>query len=95
MKVNIIWDLAKRACEILCDVKSTPHLFEKEFLMKQPSNKMTAELVKKIKELLGSRLYHQHQIAAILKVNQGRISEVKNGRWDWLLNIKDRQQSLI
>ena len=63
--------------------------------MKKPSKKMTAELVRKIKKLLGTRLYHQHQIAAIVEVNQGRISEVKNGQWDWLLNIKDRQQSLI
>ena len=56
---------------------------------------MTAEMVKKIKDLLDTRLYHQHQIAAIVEVNQGRVSEVQNGHWDWLLNIKDRQLSLI
>lgn len=56
---------------------------------------MTPDLVKKIKDLLGTRQYHQHQIAAIVGVNQGRISETKHGLWDWLLIIEDRQQSLI
>lgn len=63
--------------------------------MKTPSNKMTAEMVLRIKDLLNTRQYHQHQIAAIVKVNQGRISETKNGDWDWLLNIQSRQQSLL
>ncbi|MCB1651962.1 MAG: hypothetical protein KDI46_07920 [Alphaproteobacteria bacterium] len=63
--------------------------------MKTPSRKMTAEMVKKIKDLLDTRQYHQHQIAAIVEVNQGRVSETKQGKWDWLLNIEDRQQSLI
>ncbi len=63
--------------------------------MKKPSRKMTAELVKMIKDLLNTRQYHQHQIAAIVEVNQGRISEVKNGLWDWLLNIQARQTSLL
>ena len=53
--------------------------------MKKPSTKMTANLVRQIKGLLQTRLYHQHQIAAIVGVNQGRISETKNGLWDWLL----------
>ncbi|MEZ5759196.1 MAG: hypothetical protein R3D86_13330 [Emcibacteraceae bacterium] len=63
--------------------------------MKQPSRKMTASVVRKIKILLASEKYHQHQIAAIVEVNPGRVSETKHGKWDWLLNIEDRQQSLI
>jgi predicted XRE-type DNA-binding protein len=39
-------------------------------------------MVKVIKELLVSDLYHQHQIAALVGVNQGRISEVKHGFYD-------------
>lgn len=53
--------------------------------MKTPSNKMTPDMVVKIKQLLGSKLYHQHQIAAKLGVNQGRVSETKQGLWDYLL----------
>lgn len=63
--------------------------------MKKPSKKMTAEMVKKIKDLLATRQYHQHQIAAIVEVNQGRISETKKGLWDWLLNIENRQSRLL
>lgn len=37
--------------------------------------KMTAEMVKRIKDLLQSRQYHQHQIAAIVEVNQGHKGE--------------------
>ena len=47
--------------------------------MKNPSRKLTDEMVKAIKEMLASDQYHQHQIAALVGVNQGRISEVKNG----------------
>lgn len=57
--------------------------------MKTPSKKMTAERVKRIKDLLNTRHYHQHQIAAIVEVNQGRVSETKNGLWDWLLIIEN------
>lgn len=32
-----------------------------------------------IKFLLQTRDLHQHQIAALVGVNQGRVSEVKNG----------------
>ena len=40
---------------------------------------MTAELASKALALL--RLgYHQHQVAALLGVNQGRISEVNTGK---------------
>ena len=50
--------------------------------MKKPSRKMTVEMVKVIKELLASKEYHQHQIAALVGVNQGRVSEVKQGLYD-------------
>lgn len=63
--------------------------------MKEPSKKMTAQLVKRIKDLLNTRQYHQHQIAAIVEVNQGRVSETKNGLWDWLLNIENGQPRLL
>ncbi len=49
--------------------------------MKTPSNKMNPALIAQIKRLLATKEYHQHQIAAMLGVNQGRISEVKNGFW--------------
>lgn len=49
--------------------------------MKKRSNSITPEMVQKIKDLLATRLYFQHQIAAMLGVNQGRISEVKNGHY--------------
>ncbi len=47
--------------------------------MKKKSNPITPDMVRQIKNMLASGLYHQHQIAAMLGVNQGRISEVKNG----------------
>ncbi len=47
--------------------------------MKKPSAPITPDKVEEIKVLLSSGQYHQHQIAALLGVNQGRISEVKNG----------------
>jgi len=33
-----------------------------------------------IKFLLQTRSLHQHQIAALVGVNQGRVSEVKSGK---------------
>lgn len=47
--------------------------------MKKQSNSITPEMVAGIKALLAEGKLFQHQIAAILGVNQGRISEVKNG----------------
>lgn len=49
-------------------------------MARKPSPPLTAELASKIKHLLSLGRYHQHQIAALLGVNQGRISEVKRGR---------------
>ena len=40
---------------------------------------MTAEMKLRIKQLLATGLY-QHQIASLLGVNQGRVSEVKTGK---------------
>lgn len=62
--------------------------------MPKPSSKMTPDLVQMIKDLLQSRQYHQHQIAAIVGVNQGRISETKRGQWDWLIT-QNGQPSLF
>lgn len=45
------------------------------------SNPMTPDLVRRIKALLAEGKYFQHQIAAMLGVNQGRNSEVKNGHY--------------
>ena len=52
--------------------------------MKIPSSAISAEMVKEVKELLASELYYQHQIAEKYSVNQGRISEIKNGHYDYL-----------
>lgn len=49
--------------------------------MKKSSKRMTPELIRKIKHLLSLDKYHQHQIASMLGVNQGRVSEVKNGHY--------------
>jgi predicted XRE-type DNA-binding protein len=40
---------------------------------------MTPELAAKIKALL-KQGYQQHQVAALLKLNQGRVSEVNTGK---------------
>jgi len=49
--------------------------------MRKRSNPIKPEMVKKIKELLDEDKYFQHQIAALVGVNQGRISEVKHGHY--------------
>jgi len=66
-----------------------------EFLMKQPSKRMTANEVQMIKNLLETRQYHQHQIAAIIGINQGRVSETKNGLYDHLLSCEGKQINLF
>lgn len=47
--------------------------------MRKRSNPITPKLRDEIKALLADGTLYQHQIAAMLGVNQGRISEVKNG----------------
>jgi predicted XRE-type DNA-binding protein len=44
-----------------------------------PSPPVTPEVAAKIKRLLAEGLY-QHQIASLLGVNQGRVSEVNTGK---------------
>ena len=39
----------------------------------------TAEMASYIKRLLAMGLY-QHQIASAFQINQGRVSEIKNGK---------------
>lgn len=48
-------------------------------MKRTPSNPVTPELASYIKYLLSKGLY-QHQVASIVGVNQGRISEVKTGK---------------
>jgi len=48
-------------------------------MKRTPSPPITEEIKDKILELLGSGLY-QHQIAALLGINQGRVSEIKTGK---------------
>jgi len=47
--------------------------------MSRSSPLLDPEIASLIKGLLPHRL-HQHQIAALLHINQGRISEVKTGK---------------
>jgi hypothetical protein len=44
-----------------------------------PSPPVTPEVAAIVKRLLGEGLY-QHQIASLLNMNQGRISEIKTGK---------------
>lgn len=43
-------------------------------------SKLTAALAAKIKKLAKETSLFQHEIAAIVGVNQGRVSEVLNGK---------------
>jgi predicted XRE-type DNA-binding protein len=45
-----------------------------------PSPPVTAEVAAKIKALRMSSGLFQHQIAAMFGINQGRVSEVLNGK---------------
>jgi predicted XRE-type DNA-binding protein len=49
------------------------------------SRPLTAELAAKIKRLAREEDLYQHQIAALLEINQGRVSEVLSGkRFAWV-----------
>ena len=50
--------------------------------MFKKSKRLTPEMVMKIKILLAEEHLFQHQIAALFGINQGRVSEVKNGFYD-------------
>jgi predicted XRE-type DNA-binding protein len=51
------------------------------YLQPERQTEMTEEIAKQIKQiaLVNPNLY-QHQIAAMLGINQGRVSEVLNGK---------------
>ena len=63
--------------------------------MKHASNSMSSAIVAEIKRMLATGQYYQHQIAALLGINQGRVSETKKGEWDWMLNLHDKQTRLF
>ena len=52
---------------------------EEQTVKARTSPKMTPELAAQIKALL-DKGYQQHQVAAALKINQGRVSEVNTGK---------------
>ena len=43
-------------------------------------NKLTPEVAAEIKKLAASTELFQHEIAALVKLNQGRVSEVLSGK---------------
>lgn len=47
--------------------------------MRKKSTPVTPEIVELVKRLLASNQYHQHEIAAMVGFNQGRVSEIKKG----------------
>ena len=49
-------------------------------MVRRVSEPVTAEMAAKIKRLKRETDLAQHEIAAMLHVNQGRISEVLNGK---------------
>lgn len=48
-------------------------------LQRKPSPPVTPEMAAEIKRLKATGLFH-HQIAALLEINQGRVSEVMTGK---------------
>jgi hypothetical protein len=50
-------------------------------MKRKNSPPMTPELADQIKQLVLIQGLFQHQAAAIVGVNQGRVSEVINGKW--------------
>ena len=48
--------------------------------MASKRNKLTPEIAAKIKKLAASTNLYQHEIAALVKLNQGRVSEVLSGK---------------
>lgn len=50
--------------------------------MPKSSDPITPEKIALIKHLLATKQWFQHQIAAMTNVNQGRISEIKNGKYN-------------
>lgn len=57
------------------------HKGRKAMCMKRKASpKVSPEMAAHIKFLLQTRSLYQHEIAALIGVNQGRISEVKSGK---------------
>lgn len=48
-------------------------------MQRKASPTVTADMAAEIKRLKSTGLYH-HQIAALLEINQGRVSEVMTGK---------------
>lgn len=48
-------------------------------MKRTPSPSITPEMAAHIKFLVKERKLYQHQVAALVGVNQGRISEIVNG----------------
>lgn len=63
--------------------------------MKKPSPPITPVIVRKAKKHLAADKLNQHDIAALFGINQGRISEIKHGKYDHLLGGSDEQPSLF
>lgn len=43
-------------------------------------SRLTAAVIAEIKRMLALGTMHQHEIAAVLGINQGRVSEVNTGK---------------
>lgn len=65
--------------------------------MKKPSPPITPKIVIVAKKHLKDNKLNQHDIAALFGINQGRISEIKHGKYDHLINGDDHthQSSLF
>jgi predicted XRE-type DNA-binding protein len=49
-------------------------------MRKQPSQRLTPEIADQIRRLKRVEGLYNHQIAALLNINQGRVSEVLTGK---------------
>jgi predicted XRE-type DNA-binding protein len=49
-------------------------------LVRKASNPVTHEMAKEIRRLKRDERLYNHQIAALLNINQGRVSEVLSGK---------------
>ena len=60
---------------------------------RKPSSRITPELAQEIRRLKREQGLYNHQIAALLNINQGRVSEVLTGKLH--PDSKPRQRSLF
>ncbi len=63
--------------------------------MKKQSPPVTPTIVRAAKRLLDKDVLNQHDIAALFGVNQGRISEIKHGKYDDMITESPDQASLF